>query len=273
MTAFRLKNRTGLTLEGGPVTVFEGDAYVGEAMLDTMRKDDERITPYSVELAVTVKHESHQKREAFTRVKKRGQYIHKYYRSLLVTEYEFVSGLDDTLVAYLDHRFTYAARENTPEPSEVTDNSWRFKLELPGRQTTSFSVTEVAEQYESIEIPKIAREEIYDLVKKNLIRKEVQSVLEKIADQAEKIIALDADRVKFEQRGDEIVADQKRLRENLKSLGTTSEEAKLRQKYVSKLASGEEEIESLRKEVTRLIDAMRNERIATAKIVLELEMT
>ncbi len=84
MTAFRLKNRTGLTLEGGPVTVFEGDAYVGEAMLDNMRKDDERITPYSVELAVTVKHESHQKREAFTRVKKHGQYIHKYYRNLLV---------------------------------------------------------------------------------------------------------------------------------------------------------------------------------------------
>ena len=56
------------------------------------------------------------------------------------------------------------------------------------------------------------------------------------------------------------------------SLGTTSEEAKLRQKYVSKLASGEEEIESLQKEVTQIIDTMRNERLATAKIVLELEM-
>jgi hypothetical protein len=43
-------NSTGLTLEGGPVTVFEGDSYVGEAMLDTMRKNDQQITPYSVEL-------------------------------------------------------------------------------------------------------------------------------------------------------------------------------------------------------------------------------
>jgi hypothetical protein len=45
-----LTNTTGLTLEGGPVTVTEGDTYVGEAMLDTMKPDDKRFVPYAVEL-------------------------------------------------------------------------------------------------------------------------------------------------------------------------------------------------------------------------------
>ena len=36
------KNTTGLTLEGGPVTFFEGDVYAGEAMMDTLGPDEER---------------------------------------------------------------------------------------------------------------------------------------------------------------------------------------------------------------------------------------
>ena len=35
MRAVEFKNTTGLTLEGGPLTVLEGGSYVGEAMLDT----------------------------------------------------------------------------------------------------------------------------------------------------------------------------------------------------------------------------------------------
>src|SRR6185312_6851412 len=42
MRCVEFKNTTGLTLEGGPVTVLEDGAYVGEAMLDTLKPDEER---------------------------------------------------------------------------------------------------------------------------------------------------------------------------------------------------------------------------------------
>ena len=46
------ENTTGLTLEGGPVTVLEQGSYVGEAMLDTMKPTEKRLVGYAVELAV-----------------------------------------------------------------------------------------------------------------------------------------------------------------------------------------------------------------------------
>ena len=48
------ENTTGLTLEGGPVTVLEQGSYVGEAMLDTMKPTEKRLVGYAVELAVRV---------------------------------------------------------------------------------------------------------------------------------------------------------------------------------------------------------------------------
>src|SRR5262249_20157665 len=52
MRCVELKNTTGLTLEGGPLTVLEGGSYVGEAMLDTTKPGVLRLVPYAVELAV-----------------------------------------------------------------------------------------------------------------------------------------------------------------------------------------------------------------------------
>jgi hypothetical protein len=267
MTAFRIKNTTGLTLEGGPVTVFEGDAYVGEAMLDTMRRDDERITPYSVELGVVVKRDSHTRRENVTRVSKHGQYIYKHYRQLLISEYEFHSRLDRDLTAYLDHRFSYDVREDTPEPAEITDSFWRFKLALAGKKATAFAVTEISEQSESIHIPGIARREIQQLVKNELIPAAVRAALEAIADQAEAIARLEEERSRQQEKLSKIESGQKRLRENLKSLGNSSEEAKLRQKYVAKLATEEEQIEALRTGLEALEAQIQAEREALEKQV------
>ena len=54
MRSVEFKNSTGLTLEGGPVTVLEGGSYVGEAMLETLKPSEERLVPYAVELGVRV---------------------------------------------------------------------------------------------------------------------------------------------------------------------------------------------------------------------------
>src|SRR5436190_18781140 len=54
MRCIEFKNTTGLTLEGGPVTVLESGNYVGEAMLETLKPDEQRLVPYAVDLSVHV---------------------------------------------------------------------------------------------------------------------------------------------------------------------------------------------------------------------------
>src|SRR5207249_1923670 len=45
MRCVEFKNTTGLTLEGGPVTVLEGGSYVGEAMMETSKPEEPRLIP------------------------------------------------------------------------------------------------------------------------------------------------------------------------------------------------------------------------------------
>jgi len=271
MTAFRIKNNTELTLEGGPLTVFEGDAYVGEAMLDTMRRDEERITPYSVELGITAKHDQHWRREDYRRASKSGTYIYKHYRQLLITEYELNSRLDREVKVYLDHRFNYDVREDTDEPVEVTDHFWRFKLDAAPGQTTKFKVTEVSEQHESVDIESIAHHEIANLVDDELISGAVKKALEKIAEKVAGIQKLDEKTARLENKLEKIEQGQGRVRKNLKALGSSSEEAKLRQKYVTALSREEEKIEALRTEIAELQERVEREREDLEEMIEELE--
>jgi hypothetical protein len=245
---------------------------VGEAMLDTMRQQDERLTPYSVELGITVKHEESHVRENYTRVAKSGTYIYKYYRQLRKTQYDFNSRLDRKVDAYLDHRFHYNVREDTPEPTEITDNFWRFKVELAPKKTTKFAVCEVSEQAESIEISGIAKAAIYQMVNEKLISEKIKVALEKIADKAEEIRDIEEEIGKKEQEEQKIEKGQKRLRENLKALGTSTEEAKLRQKYVSSLGKEEERIEKLRHEVAGLNEKLEREQDVLDDMVEKLDL-
>jgi hypothetical protein len=251
MTAVCFKNSTGLTLEKGPVTVIESGCYAGEAMLDYMRKNDQRIIPYAIELGVTVRKETSAKKKDYHRISKEGNLICKHYNSHLITEYTFDSQLDHNVVTYLDHPFRYNSYMQGSEPEETTENHWRYKIELPANSPKVFEVIEVAELYQSIEVLEIAKKEILQLQDNELISVKVSKDLEKMADRVadfKKIHReLNSKRVKLKKLGD----GQKRLRENIKVLGNSSEEAELRRKYVMKLSAQEDQIELLLAEVKK----------------------
>jgi len=262
MTAFRFENTTGLTLEGGPVTVFEGDNYVGEAMLNTMRKGEKSITPYSVELGVKVTKTVDYKRESYTHATRSSQHIYKHYSSVMTTTYSFSSHLDKKVDLYLDHPFTYELSEQSDEPVEITEDFWRFRVALEQDKTTKYEVAEVTEEYESIEIPTIARKEILNLADADLISSEVKAELDKIAVKAEAIHKINEDLRKKDEEEKKIENSHVRLRENLKALGETSGEAKLRQKYVSTLTRDEERIEAITLEIAGLKENLHKEKAA-----------
>ncbi|MDR2881539.1 MAG: DUF4139 domain-containing protein, partial [Azoarcus sp.] len=272
MTAFRLKNTTGLVLEGGPVTVFEGSSYVGEAMLDTVRRDEFRLTPYSVELGVTVKRTPSVQIENVTKVTRDGQTIRKHFRRLDNVLYEFTSRVDKPLSLFLDHPFRYQLLEGSTKPVEITDRFWRFQMDLPARQTTAFTVTEVVHESESISIPNIARVEVGRLFENALIPEKTRKQLEEIAEDAEMIARAERQISQKEHRAERLEEGQERLRENLKSLGTSTAESKLRGKYVDRLTTEEEELERLLLEIAELRAEIEAKRTEIARKVKKIEM-
>ncbi len=103
MRCVEFENTTGLTLEGGPVTVLEGGSYVGEALLDTLKPDEPRLIPYAVELSVSVLDNVDSFDEKVLRVVIRKGTFQTHYAQVELMTYHFHNKSDAEQVVYLDH--------------------------------------------------------------------------------------------------------------------------------------------------------------------------
>jgi hypothetical protein len=142
MRAVEMKNTTGLTLEGGPVTVLDAGSYVGEAMLDTLKPDVQRLVPYAVELGVHVLSNVDSHQEKVHKVVIREGRLHHHAHHVMKTTYLLHNRSDTDQVCWLEHPRDGAEWTlfETTAPDETTENFWRFRFPLPRGVVTRFVV-------------------------------------------------------------------------------------------------------------------------------------
>lgn len=248
------ENTTGLTLEGGPVTVLEAGSYVGEAMLDTLKPTEKRLVGYAVELAVRVTDsiDSHQGR-VFRVVIHQGVMTTQYEQTQTTT-YTFASKSDKEQVLYLDHPRTrdwYLGSD--VQPHETTENYWRFRLPLPPHATTTFAVR--AHRLESQQfsvvgagVPQLdywTSQKYLDATAQKAIR-HLFAIQQRDFDLQERLKRIQAER-------EQIHTEQGRIRENLGALGDRSSEKELRERFVATLGRQEDRLAQIAEEEARLL--------------------
>jgi len=248
------KNTTGLTLEGGPVTVYEGEIYAGEAMMDTLAPEEERMLPYAVALEVEVKVDREQHDALVAQSILRGVWTQEraYYAS---TSYRLVNKGDRAKTVVIEHPISKAELVNSPKPDNESRNFWRFSLELPARGTESLSLTEKTMLTDRNVFTHTNPDHILVLIDGVVGHREKPPVLEKLKENADKMKKLGERQTEIDSQVKALSNGQARLRENLKSLGNTEEEKRLRSRYVSqldaeetKIAEGKEELEKVREQ-------------------------
>jgi hypothetical protein len=268
-------NTTGLTLEGGPVTVLEAGSYVGEAMLDTTRPADQRLLAYAVELAVKVLDSIDSHDEPVRRVVVRKGTLKAQYLQVRQTTYTFRSKSPREQVVYLDHPRDGRQWKltGTPAPHETTDNYWRFRFDLPAEKTTKFVVRQqqtLAQQYQLIDVTDdrlafFLEQKYLDAAAAAALRQALE-LRRQLAGVEARIAALDAER-------DGIHAEQQRIRDNLGALGDRAGEKALRERLVRTLEKQEDRLEAVAAERKQLLgerDAARA-RLDAALAALEYE--
>jgi hypothetical protein len=250
MRCVEFKNTTGLTLEGGPVTVLEGGSYVGEAMLDTLKPDEDRLIPYSVELGVSVLDNVDSHAEEVSRVVIRDRMLTTFREQRQQTTYSFNNKAGTEQTVYLDHtRGGDWSLFETPEPLEVTENYWRFRFDLTARKVTRFVVRQRATLEHMQHFSTLNTEQLAFWIDWKRLDDKTRKALKQIVE-AQHALA-DRDRQVNELRGDNttIDAEQKRIRENLQALGDRAGEKQLRERYVQALNDQEDRLQQIAKEI------------------------
>lgn len=253
MSALLIKNTTGLTLEGGPMTVLENETYVGEAMLDTLKPGEERIVPFSVELGCLVTREKKSERHNIHRVRISGGYMYLDYFQLEINTYLVKNKVERDLDLFLEHRFNYGWELiDTPDPYEKTENFYRFRFNAPAKKSTTFTVTEKNQQYQSWNLRNINPDQIEYWSQNGYIDWNTKRKLDDLMKIVTQIADLTRQISELEREQEDINGDQKRLRENLKALGASVDEKKLRERYVSDMGLQEDRLKQIRQSIKEL---------------------
>lgn len=266
MSAVRLRNTTGLTLEGGPVTVLEDEQYVGESMLETMKPDEERLVPYSVELGCVITLDDHSETRDvhFARIAGGKLHLHRYRIRRRI--YVIVNKTDRKLDLFLEHRFAPGSElADTPAPADKTDHYYRFRFDVLPKNTTKFVVNEKGEEFEALAVHNANRDQLRFWFESRYIDATTSQALEECVQLYEKAAALVRRVQERDKEVGEIFQDQERLRKNLQALGSSQDEKGLRERYVADLSRDEDrvaqcraETKTMREEKDRLEEELRS---------------
>jgi hypothetical protein len=251
MRCVDFKNTTGLTLEGGPVTVLEGGSYVGEAMLETLKPDEQRLVPYAVELAVSVLDNVDSHEDEVNRVVIGDGRLTTFRMQVQQTTYTFNNKSDAEQTLYLDHARPLKEWQlfDTPEPLETTENFWRFRFGLPAKKVSKFVVRQ---RYPSQYV-----HSLFDLndnrlgfwLEQRYFDKKTEQVLRAVVEERRKSAEHEKEIIRLQEEREKIHADQKRIRENLQSLGDRASEKDLRERFVRTLNGQEDRLEKIDVEI------------------------
>ncbi len=270
-------NNTELTLERGPCTIIYDDNLAGEAIVPFLNKGDTRLLNYAVEQAVIIEHEDKSKSQKVHRIQISSSYCYEYYYTDLHSTYKIKNKTSEEKELYLDHpkKSGYIIEKSATKPEE-TPNYWRFTLKLKPNAAISFKIHERKENYASYYIYNYSKDDLLEKVafyiKKQFIDEAVEQQLKAIGELIGTKQELESKKSKLENEKYEMTEEQSRLRENISVLKDSTQEAKLREKYVAKFSAQETRFENISKEIKKLEDELKkvdlkiNEQITNLKV-------
>jgi hypothetical protein len=249
-SSIRLKNTSPLTLEGGALTVVDGDAYAGEAMLERVKPNEQKFVSFALDLGtlVTAKQKA-ERRPVFLVRAGRGVFEAHYHQTQKKT-YTAVNQTDRKRTVYVEHpvRDDWKLSDDTPKYVSRTTAHYRFRVELGPRETKDLVVTETQALMDSYQLSNLTRRDVELFVSSNYIDAATRAELEKLIELKSRIAAVHARIEAADNEAEEIEEDQKRLRENIDKLKSTAEAKQLIARYVAKADAQETRLEQLDKD-------------------------
>jgi hypothetical protein len=246
MNAAEIANSTGKTLDGGPITVYDANAYAGEALVETLKAGDKRLITYGVDLGSRVT-------TAFDSSKANVREIH-FARGTLTTR----NAVDETKTytiknvdprrktVIIEHKQRPGYKLLDGKPSETTADAYRFEVNVGGNATEAFAVREERVYDQTMSISSITPDVIATYLQNKSLSEAGRRELDQIAQKKRDIAANDGQLRQAQSDLNGLTQDEERQRKNIESLRNVAGQQDLVQQYARQLAAVEVKLTGLR---------------------------
>jgi hypothetical protein len=268
LNAAEITNSTGMTLDGGPITVYDAGVYAGGALMETLKAADKRLISYGVDLGtrITTAFESNSEMVREIHVE-HGTLTAKVSR-VETTTYSVrnVDARPKTLI--IERPATRGYSVVSPKPMETTATAWRFQMELPASGPAKMPVVLERVYDRTVGISNLTPEDIEVWSRNKTLSDAARRTLEQLRDLKNQLAEVGSEVSMNEKEVAALGQDEERARQNIDSLSKVSGQQEQVQNYARQLAQYEGRIATLH---DRHAELKRKESSLKSQISLAIE--
>jgi hypothetical protein len=268
LRAVWLTNATGLTLDGGSMTLIDSDALAGEGLLEPLKPGEKRLLSYAADLGVLVDARRQAADGRIFRVRARDGVMTQETEERVTWTYRARSENLTPTTLVIEHRMQPGWKlAEGQTPVESTADTQRFRLVLPPAKETVFDVRELRQGETRIMVGNVDAVLLAQLAKSGISAAGLEQALKPVLDKRAELTGLERRVEALENERNTIGQDQQRLRENMKALRGSAEEKQLLQRYTRQLDQQETRLEALQAESARANADMERVRRELAALI------
>jgi len=249
MLAMRLKNSTKLHLMQGPITVFAGDSYAGDARILDVQPGEERLVSYGIDQGVEV---AVRDGEATSRVAKMTLFKGVMTTTFLQREhkvYEVKNRFDEARTVLVEHPYRPQFQLAAPaKPAERTATLYRFEVAAAAGKAEKLEVVEERQVAQTVSLTNADDERIAFVLNGNDAGAALKAALRQAVERKGKVSTARVALATLERDLRDLTEDQARIRANMERVPKDSDAYR---RYLKKFDEQEPQFETLQKDIKK----------------------
>jgi hypothetical protein len=250
LLGLKFKNTSGLHLMQGPITVFEGSNYAGDARILDLQPNEERLLSFAIDLGTEVNPVPSSDNGRITHVKAVKGLIETTTKLRETKTYQVKNRNEGERLVLIEHPVRNDFRlTDTAKPAETASDFYRFELKVPAGKTESLAVTEEKTFAQAMQLSTLGDDQIRFFLSQPVTSAKVKAGLNKALELRWELQKTQREIAELERQLNVITTDQGRLRANLKEMPPTAAAYK---RYLEKFDQQETQIEKYQADIKKL---------------------
>lgn len=250
MNGFRLKNVSGLDLMQGPITIFDGGIYAGDAQIADLPAGQERLLSYAIDLKTEVEPQGAPGQELLAGASLKKGLLVVTKKAVQERTYSAANREAKAKVLLVEH--PYRSDWKLVEPATAAERArdvYRFEVPVAANGKAQLRVREERQLSQTVRLVDGGADTLAFYLQAKEVSPRVKEALQKAVGMRDRLGQTSAKRGQLEKRVEEIAKEQGRIRDNM---GRVAQSSDLYARYLKRLDEQETEIERLRKEIDGL---------------------
>jgi len=263
-----LTNTSGMKLPAGPITVYDGGVYAGDALIDFWNENENRFISYGEDLSVTA-NITNANATVISSVRISGG-VMIINRNITYTKtYTFINSGSASRPLIVEHSRMAQTDLVSPEAFEETASLYRFNTALPANRQTVFSVNERRTISSNITLLPMNLDTMISYSTNQEIPANVREALARAVTLRRAVDAAEAETRTIDAQRTRLITEQDRIRRNLEAAGQSQQG----QEYLRRLAALDNEIDTVTANLARSEEDARAARRAYETYINSLNLS